>query len=294
MKVLLTGSQGLVGKWMVKTLLDAGHTVRTIDRAAQRSGSDWEHIPGDVRDIALMRRAVQGMDAVIHAAAILEEVRGQEDILYSVNIQGVWNVLIACAEAGIGRLVNFSSLQALGHSNKRHTALSLPLDDDIPRQPATAYQTSKYVGEEMCQVYALHHNMTIASLRPTAILQPEPEENRWWRSLQDDVLAHHATNDYWSFVDVRDVCQAALLCLTAPLEGHQAFLLTSDYTYARIPTVELAQKYYPAFPWLKVSPEEYTRGNPYRSLINCWKAKQTLGWQPVHSQRQDVLKVFAK
>jgi nucleoside-diphosphate-sugar epimerase len=131
--------------------------------------------------------------------------------------------------------------------------------------------------------------MTIASLRPTYVYQPNPEEENWRMRLPEDVVARHATKDYWSFVDVRDVAQAVLLSLKANINGHQAFLLTSDYTHARIPTIELVGKYYPHFPWPKVSPEEYTRDNPYRSLIDSAQAKQMLGWQPVFSQRAELL-----
>jgi len=289
MKVLLTGSQGGVGRWLAKALLEAGHTIRTVDRSAQARGNEWEHLPGDVRDLSLIRRAVVGMDAVIHAAALMRLDPGMEDTMYSINIQGVWNVLIACTEAGVPRVVNFSSLQALGHSNPRHTALSFPLDDDTPKQPAIPYQITKHVGEEMCQAYAVEHGLTIASLRPTYIFQPFNEEHRQERSMPEEILAKYATKDYWSFVDVRDVCAAALICLSAPLQGHRAFLLSSDFTYSRRTTIDLAAKYYPHFRWCKVTAEEYTRDNPYRSLLDCQRAKDVLGWQPVFSQREEIL-----
>jgi UDP-glucose 4-epimerase len=288
MKILVTGSQGGIGRWMVKALLEAGHTIRTLDRAAQARENSWEHLPGDVRDLPLVRRAVEGVDAVIHMAAIMADAPGLEDLMLSVNIQGAWNVLISCVESGVPRLVNFSSLQALGHSSPHHTALYLPLDDSVPRQPATTYQISKHVVEEMCQAYAGQHGLVIVSLRPTHVYQPVPEGDQWWHLLEE-TQAGVATKDYWSFVDVRDVCQAALLSLTAPLAGHQAFLLASDYTHARRSTLELVKKYYPRFPWPKVQPEDYVRDNPYRSLLDCSQAKKVLDWQPNYSQREEIL-----
>ncbi len=289
MKILITGSQGRIGRWLVRTLLEAGHTLRTLDTAAQARGNDWEHIPGDVRNLSLVRSAVQGMDAVVHMAAILAETRGYEDLMYSVNIQGTWNILMACVEAGVSRLVNFSSVQALGHSNPHHTGIYLPLDDSVPRQPAIPYQITKHVGEEMCQAFVLMHGLTSVSLRPTYVYDPNESDHGWWRHLPEDVLASTSTKDYWAFVDVRDVCQAVVLGLAAPVTGHQAFLLTSDYTRAKIPTQELVAKYYPKFAWPKVTPEEYLKENPYRSLIDCSQAKQVLGWQPAYSQRETFL-----
>ena len=189
MNILVTGSQGGVGRWLVKALLEAGHTIRTLDLAAQAKENPWEHLPGDVRDLSLVRRAVQGMDAVVHLAAIMQDVPGREDFMFSVNIQGAWNILVACVEAGAPRLINFSSLQALGHSNPRHTGLYLPLDDHAPKQPATTYQISKHVGEEMCQAYAVQHGLVIASLRPTFIYQPNLERDEWRRRLPEEVIA---------------------------------------------------------------------------------------------------------
>jgi UDP-glucose 4-epimerase len=288
MKILVTGSHGNIGRHLVRTLLEAGHTLRTLDQTAQARGETWEHLPGDVCDLSLVRQAVNGMDAVIHAAAILVDSKGNEERCLSVNILGTSNVLLACVEAGVTRVINFSSLQALGHSSPVHTALSFPLNDRIPRQPATPYQISKHVGEEMCQAYASYHGMVIISLRPTFVYQPGDYDRSWWLRQPDEDRAQICTKDYWSFVDVRDVCQACRLSLTAPLTGHQAFLLTSDYTHARTPSQELVRKYYPHFTWPNIPPEIYFKDNPYRSLVDCSSAKEVLGWQPEYDLREEL------
>ncbi len=292
MKILITGGLGGIGRPTVQALLEAGHSVRTLDRGAQAPGCAWEHLPGDIRDVALVRRALQGMDAVVHMAAILGHGPSDADVMFSVNVMGTWNVLMACAEVGIQRMVNFSSLQALGHSSPYHTALYLPLDDWVPRQPASTYQITKHVIEEMCTAYSTAHNMTIASLRPTYVYQSNPSSDRWdgWRRrATDEMIAPSATKDYWSFVHVLDVVDAVKLALEAPIKGHEAFLLASDHTYARTPTPELAKKYYPTFPWPHGSPEDYTKEDPHRGLIDCRKAKQVLGWQPARSTREAIL-----
>jgi UDP-glucose 4-epimerase len=173
MKILVTGGQGGIGRSVVKKLIDNGHTIRSFDRAARSNEFTWEHIPGDIRDITQVRKLVDGIDVVIHMAAILTDTPTDQELIYSVNIQGTWNILMACMEAGVSRLINFSSIQALGHSNSAHTAIYFPIDDQVPRQPASPYQISKHVGEEMCQAFTVqsdgsfHHEMTIISLRPT-------------------------------------------------------------------------------------------------------------------------------
>jgi UDP-glucose 4-epimerase len=285
MRVLVTGSAGGIGTWMVKRLLEAGHTLRTLDRTARRRADDWEHLPGDIRDLSLVRRAVAGMDAVVHLAAIPFDMPGNAEQVLSINIQGTCNVYLACAEAEVPRVVNFSSINALGHAEPTHHELYLPLDDDVPHHPAQPYYISKHVGEELGLAFATRHGMHVVSLRPTMVTYPGSSEGRWWEMLPEERRAAFSTKDFWSYVDVRDVCEAALLGLTAPVEGHQAFLLTADDTTAHISSAELVAKYYAHLPWPKISRAEYLAGDPYRSLVDCSQAKQVLGWQPKYSRR---------
>jgi UDP-glucose 4-epimerase len=286
MFVFVTGNQGLIGRWMVKRLLEAGHTVRTFDRSAQPRENGWEHIPGDIRDSHTVRKAVQGVDAVIHLAAIPSDWGGYPELVLSTNLQGVMNVLLACAEAGVKRVVNFSSINALGHAeDKPNPGLYLPLDDDVPHYLGRAYNTSKHVGEELCLAFSNQYGMTAVSLRPTAVLEPQSDQMHWWDMIPEERKAFFLSKDLWSYVDVRDVCEAALLGLTAPVEGHQAFLLSAADSAAKVPTAELVEKYYPQIPWAKVSMEKYLAGDPFRSLLDCSKAKKMLGWQPKISMR---------
>jgi nucleoside-diphosphate-sugar epimerase len=272
---------GMIGRWMVKRLLEAGHTIRTLDRAAQPKDQTWEHLPGDIRDLPLVRRAVQGTEAVVHLAAIPFDVPNSEDTILSTNLQGTWNVLLGCAEAGVKRVIYFSSINALGHAEATpNPAMYLPVDDEVPHYTARAYNTSKHLGEELCQAFANLHGITAISLRPTAVLQPHDGRERWWDFMPEDRKAFWSTKDFWSYVDVRDVCEAAYLGLTAPVEGHQAFLLAADDSSAKLPTAEIVDKYYPNLAWPKVSKEEYLASDPFRSLLDCSKARRMLGWQP--------------
>lgn len=99
-RVLVTGSAGHIGKEQVKVLQAAGYDLRTTDRVAVGRDHEWEHMAGDLRDINFVRNAVQGMDAVAHLGAIANDRRGSGDEVLSVNVQGTWNILMACQEAG--------------------------------------------------------------------------------------------------------------------------------------------------------------------------------------------------
>ena len=284
MKILVTGSTGLIGRYVVQNLLEAGHTLRLIDQTAQPFLEDYEYIPGDVRDMALVRQAVQGMEAVVHLAAIPYDVDRQDWLILDTNLRGTYNILLASQEAGVRRVVNFSSINALGQAEPDHPGLYLPLDDDVPHFNVRNYSLTKHLGEEMCLAFSRRGGLTAVSLRPTHVTNPGPPRFPWFRNLPEEFRIRSAINDFFSYVDVRDVAEAARLGLTAEVETHQAFLLASPESSLRIPSAEVVEKYYPEKPWPKIPKEDYLARGEFVSLLDCSAANRVLGWQPQYSQ----------
>lgn len=280
MRILVTGSTGGIGAFVVNRLLEAGHSLRAVDLRAQPPHPDVEYIPGDIRDSGFVRRAVQGMEAIVHLAAIPYDMDRQEEALLDTNLRGTWNILLAALEAGVQRVVNFSSINALGQSEATHPGLYLPLDDDIPHYNIRNYSLSKHIGEEMCYSFAARGVFSAISLRPTLVTFPGPPRFFWMRNMPEEFKIRAAVNDFFSYVDVRDVAEATLLSLTAPVNIHQAFLLTADENRIRIPTQEIVEKYYPTLPWPKISKQDHLAQGEHISLVDCRAAKQVLGWQP--------------
>jgi UDP-glucose 4-epimerase len=280
MNVLVTGSTGAIGAYVVKRLLEAGHTLRALDVSCQHQSGKCDFIDGDVRDLALLRRATKGMEAVIHLAAIPYDKEGHEELVLDTNLRGTWTVLLASREAGVKRVVSFSSINALGQGEPNHPGLYLPLDDEIPPHNVHNYSLSKHVGEEMCAAFAARGGFSAVSLRPTMVTLPGSTRDEWWESRPADFKLRKNIDDFWSYVDVRDVAEAALLSLTAPVEQHQAFLLAHDENRTRTPTLEIVEKHYPHLPWPKISKEAYLARGEYIGLLDCSAAKRVLGWQP--------------
>ena len=281
-RVLITGSAGNIGRVQVQKVREAGHAIRTFDKTAANKGEDWEHLPGDLRDINAVRRAVQGMDAVVHLGAIPNDRNGAEDDVLSINVQGTWNVLLACVEAGVQRVVYYSSVNALGNFMGHRKSECLPIDDTYPRHPITPYQLSKHLGEETCRSFTNHHGIVTICLRPVYVVNPKQYLS--WREQRGTRNAEWGRGDYWAYVDVRDVCDAAMLGLTVENVTHDAFLLTADDTTMDTPTTELVEQYYPDTPWVQER-AAYLAENPCRSLVDCTHAKTVLGWQPKRSWR---------
>jgi nucleoside-diphosphate-sugar epimerase len=285
LRVLVTGNAGHIGKWLTKALREAGYELKTLDRTAAHRGDEWEHIPGDLRDMDAVRKAVQGVDAVAHLGAIASDRRGSGDDVLSVNVQGTWNVLLACVEAGVSRVVYFSSINALGCVGGHRPALYLPIDDAYPRHPMSPYQLSKHLGEEICRSFTNKHGIVTVCLRPGFVAGPD--QYRWFREAPPQRGPEWGKVEYWAYVDIRDVVEATLLSLKAEKILHDAFLLMADDTTTTTPTAELIEKHYPDTPW-KQDRAAWLADNPYRTLMDCTHAKEVLGWQPKHSWREET------
>ncbi len=112
MKVLVTGGTGFVGSHVVRAIQDAGHDVRALVRKGSVPGA--ERAEGDMTDSESLRRAAQGVDAVVHLVAIRQ---GREEQFQRVMVDGTRDLLAAAREAGVGRFVHMSALGTSGNPN---------------------------------------------------------------------------------------------------------------------------------------------------------------------------------
>lgn len=110
MKILVTGGGGFLGRYVVRKLLDKGYAVRVLGRSPQPDLKELgvDVIRGDIRDAKLVRAAAKGVESIQHLAA-KAGVWGAWEDYYQTNVEGTRNVLVACRELGIGRLVYTST-----------------------------------------------------------------------------------------------------------------------------------------------------------------------------------------
>lgn len=126
--VLVTGGTGFLGAYIIKNLVEKGVPVRAIRRSSKLpffiDDAIWkkvERVEGDVLDIVSLQDAMQGIDAVIHSAAIVSFTRENRKEMYAVNIDGTANVVNMALETGVRRLLHVSSVAALGRTTKPTT-----------------------------------------------------------------------------------------------------------------------------------------------------------------------------
>lgn len=157
MKIFMTGISGRIGSVLSQTLLEQGHMVRGLvmpddPLLTALQGSDAELFIGSLFDKDVIARGVQGVDAVVHLAAIISYLPQDDELVYRVNVQGTRNVFEAASRFTTcpAHLV-FASTDATYPSNK---PLYRPLDETHPQMPTSLYGLTKILGEQMVQYYA--------------------------------------------------------------------------------------------------------------------------------------------
>lgn len=281
MHILVTGSEGTIGQAVVPVLRRGGHDVSTLDRVG---AAEHGHANGDLRDPDVVRAAVAGNDAVIHLGGIASDRRGAEADVLDVNVRGTWNVLLAAHDAGVRRVVHFSSINALGCVGGYGRPTYLPVDDDHPHRPASAYQLSKHLGEQICRALVrMSDSLTAICLRPVLVADPTRHYAEWATENPAQREARFESELY-AYIDVRDVADATVRALTAPVAGFEAILLTAADTTAHRPTRQVLQHEFADIRWVA---DGAATNNPdsYAPLVDGRKAERILGFVPQHSWR---------
>jgi len=269
-KILVTGSDGLVGGEVCRVLVRSGHECVHFDRA---DGSD-------VQDLPALEAAAADCDGVIHCAALLGGTDETPEQIMAVNVLGTWNVLEAARRRDIRRVVNLSSVDVLGVFKGERSPDYLPLDDSHPCYPGTPYGISKYLAEQMCRLCA-SADVSIVSLRPPGVWNAQTYQ---WIVDQRTENTEFEWSPFWeygAFIDVRDLADACRCALEISSTGYRSLLVAADdITTSGSTSRELSARLHPEVPWQ--GDVEYQR-LPYRTLLRNDAAKALLKWQPVFS-----------
>lgn len=226
MNVTVTGATGHVGANLCRALVAAGHRVRALVHAGLRGldGVPVEPVKGGLGDPAALVRAFSGSDLVYHLAARISIAPGDEHLVHAVNVDGTRNVVAACLEARVPRLIHFSSIHALSsHPTDR------PIDEtralaDGARLPA--YDRSKAAAEREVQA-GVARGLDAVVCNPTAILGPHDYgPSPMGRVLLD--LYHRRlpalVDGGFDWVDVRDVVAGAMAAAERGRRGERYLL----------------------------------------------------------------------
>jgi nucleoside-diphosphate-sugar epimerase len=183
---LVTGGAGFIGSHLVEELLRRGHRVRVADdfssgkkdnleaaleAAGPAASTAYELVSGDLADPSVAGAAVQGMDYVLHQAAIPSVPRSVEDPLTSnrANVDATLTVLVAARDAGVKRVVYAGSSSAYGDTP------TLPKSEDMPTNPLSPYALQKLVGEQYMQLFTRLYGLETVTIRYFNVFGPRQD-----------------------------------------------------------------------------------------------------------------------
>ena len=294
-KVLVTGAGGFIGSHLVERLVAEGAQVRAFVRYNSRADvgllklappemrSQLEIIGGDLRDEHAIRKAVEGCQIVLHLGALIS-------IPYSyyhpvevaqTNVIGTLNVLTACREAGVERLVHTSTSEVYG------TARQVPISEAHPLQGQSPYSASKIGADKLAESFHCAFGLPVVTLRPFNTYGPRQSARAVipaviTQALTQPVIKLGNVNTTRDFTFVQDTVRGFMLAAQTPgVEGKTVNLGTGS----EIRIGELVEKIVTKVNRPVEIQVEEERLRPeasevYRLRSDNAQARETLGWQP--------------
>ncbi|MFT4517764.1 MAG: dihydroflavonol-4-reductase [Halioglobus sp.] len=232
MQVMVTGGTGFVGSHVTRQLQSAGHEVVLLVRDEDKARQTFTKlnlvlptlVKGDVTDVASIERALQGCDAVVHAAAGTPINAGDTTVLYETNVHGTRNVIDGAIEAGIAKIVYISSITAIFNTD------ASKVNEQSPLTPSTmAYGNSKVEAERYLRELQ-DGGVPISIIYPGGIIGPDdPGLSDTFKALIHRFNeGFRITEGGMQHVDVRDL--TAFVCALLQREGSAGrFLLPGPF-----------------------------------------------------------------
>lgn len=311
-KILVTGGAGFIGSNLCEYLLAKGDYVVCLDNFAtghienllpliEQYPDTFKLIVGDIRNLEDCRKAVEGMEYVLHEAALGSVPRSVKDPITSndVNVGGFLNMLVASRDAGVKRFVFAASSSTYGDSE------SLPKVEDVIGRPLSPYAITKYVNELYADVFARTYGLEFIGLRYFNVFGRRQDPNGAYAAViplfVKKFMAHEAPNingdgEYSrDFTYIDNVIQMNDLALQAEA-GSEAVNQIYNTAYGERTTlnqlVEYLKEYLSQYD-AEIANVVPTHG-PNRvgdiphSLACVDKAKRLLGYDPQFSMKQGL------
>ena len=176
-RYLVTGGAGFIGSHLTEALRHRNASVRVVDSLITGHRENLAHldgvefIEGDLAELDVARRAVEGIDIVLHQAAIPSVPRSVVDPITTnrANVDATLNVLVAARDAGVTRVVYAASSSAYGD------APTLPKHEGMPTAPLSPYALQKLVGEWYMQMFTALYGLETVSIRYFNVFGPRQD-----------------------------------------------------------------------------------------------------------------------
>ena len=303
MLYLVTGGGGFIGSNIAHELLKRGEQVRIIDNFSTGRRVNIEDITdkvdlidGDIRDFWTVTKAVEGVDYILHQAALPSVPRSVENPLTSnqVNIDGTLNLLEAAKQAGVRRFVYASSSSVYGDTP------TLPKIEDMELTPLSPYAVTKLAGEKYARVFYNLYGLETVGLRYFNIFGPRQDPTSQYSAVIPKFITALVSGrkpvvygdgeQSRDFTYVANAVEANLLAATVPGMGGRVFNIACGGQFTlnnlldelrSIIGVDTPAEYDPPRP-----------GDIKHSFADISKAEKELGFHPSVSFKDGLKKTF--
>lgn len=279
MRVLITGATGALGRFLAPTLAEAGHRPRLLD--LRPSDGPGEIVTGDIRDPETVRAAVDGVDAIVHLAALhgVHLPHWTREDFWTTNVEATRLLYDACRELGVGRVVLASTMGVYGAARSPGDGAAWSyVDDETPTGPGAYYGMTKLLCEQLARYHTRADGISTVALRLGMFFPPPTFARYGFRMLHGGV-------------DIRDVVSCVRDALAHdPQSGFDTFNVFADVPFGREDAARLGtdrdavlESYWPG-----VVDDVRQRGLNLDELVTgrmvwrCDKAKDRLGYAPAH------------
>lgn len=279
MKVLVTGGSGFIGSHVVDKLIDKGVNVRIYDLDMPTLRNDIEYYQGSILDLDRLFFAMDGIDAVMHLAAVADVKNVYDDPYYSesINVRGTINVLEAARKAGVKRVIYGSTTWVYSETEAAEVDETTPL-----HPPAHLYTATKLASEYYCQSYSKLFGLEIAILRYGIPYGPRARDAAVIpifvrKALNSEPLTIAGDgSQFRKFVYVEDLAEGNVLALKS-IAKNKIYNLDGK---ERITIKQIAETIKKIIQDVKIEYIPGRSGDFSGKDVSSEKAKKELGWAP--------------
>ena len=288
---LVTGGGGFIGSNIIEELVRRGERVKVLDNfsTGRRENieaflGDIELIEGDVRSYHIVGKAVEGVDFILHQAALPSVPRSINDPISTndINVAGTLNILDAAKDAGVKRVVYASSSSIYGNSEV------LPKREDMTPEPLSPYAVSKLAGEKYCQVFSRIYGLETVCLRYFNVFGPKQDPTSQYSAVIPKFIAMmlkgYPPTIYGDGLQSRDftfvasVVDANFLACEAFCVNGEVINIACGESFSILDLVEVLNNLLNT----KIVPEHFEarKGEVKHSLADIQKARRLLNYYP--------------
>lgn len=307
MKVLLCGGCGFIGAYIAKELIEAGdevvcfdslinyidpfrlnYTVRLLERL-EMIKDKVRIIRGDIRHRGHISKVIaeEKPDIVVNLAALSSDVLSDSmtEETIQVNLNGLANILGACVECKVKRVIHTSSSTVYG--DFQYT----PCDENHPKEPKSMYAGTKFAGEVITKIHANRFGLNYTIIRPSAVYGPTEQNRRVSQLFVENAMAGKTLRldgggtNILDFTYVKDIAHGFVLAMKSEKAINETFNITAGNGRTLKEYVEILSQH---FPNIKTEETPLDKLRPKRGALSIKKAQDLLGYEPKFQLEQGL------